>query len=220
MITVMTLLHTKVAITDQVLAANSVEIRRQAQSDAPVTERVFNHVIGLPQSIANLPLCDIVPDAIGQFHCRDLSAGLTAADAGGLDLSMGLGHIVESTYPVVCLQNEVLPPPPAAAGKQMILLRKQPQLSSEVFQEQCFNVQALLLKRLPALLGCRQHLVIDGPRNEADQMIVDGVMELWLEPGMILNDVYQSAPGLTAVAHANEFIAAVSAFSVNPLPIH
>lgn len=218
MITVMTMLRTKVELTDAVIEANATEIKRQSSVDAPVEERVFNRVVDSTQKAIDYPRGSLELDLIGQFQCRDVSAGMSAADVGGLDLAMGLTHIVESAYPILCLQNVIIDPPEGAKlCKRMSLLRKLDGVSSEQFQQEWFGLHAQLVKRLPLVKGYRQNLVIDGPRDEAGNLIVDGVVELWFDDDAAIESTFASLGAATLMTHAREFIGEISTFLVDPM---
>lgn len=220
MITVMTLLRTKVELTDAVIEANTTEIKRQANVSAPVEERVFNRIVDSTQKAIDYPRGTIELDVIGQFQCRDVSAGMSAADAGGLDLAMGLTHIMESAHPILCLQNTIIAPPSGAKlCKRMSLLRKREDVTSEQFQEEWFGLHAQLVKRLPLIKGYRQNLVIDGARDEAGNMMVDGVVELWFEDVAAIESTFASPSATTLMTHAREFIGEISTFMVDPMAL-
>lgn len=158
-------------------------------------------------------------DAIAQFPFADVSASLSAANEGRLDLTMGLPPgIIDEVHPILCLKNTVLPPPGPEAGlKRMSILRKRPDVSAAFFQEQWFNLHALLVKRLPGIQGYRQNLVIDGPRDADGHMMVDGMVELWFPDSATIDAAFQSAIGNTTMMHAREFIGEISTFLVQPL---
>lgn len=221
MISVMALIRTATdlseALVQETLAASAV---RRAAAEG-VVGRVFNRVTDSTQRGFEYARPAIGIDAIAQFFCRDISSGMAGAASGGLELSMGVpGHIIEEMHPILCLQNTVIQPPaPGMALKRMSTLRKRPDVSAEEFQDQWFNMHAILVKRLPGIAGYRQNLVLDGPRDAQGNMLVDGMVELWFPDVAMIETAFRSGAGLTTMAHAREFIAGIATFLVDPIPV-
>jgi uncharacterized protein (TIGR02118 family) len=100
----------------------------------------------------------------------------------------------------------------------MSLLRKRPDVSSEVFKDEWFNLHALLVRRLPGVLGYRQNLVLDGA-DEDGERVVDGIVELWFESLESIEGAFTSPRGITTMTHAKEFIAQINTYVVQPTVI-
>ncbi|WP_238367788.1 EthD domain-containing protein [Mesobacterium pallidum] len=217
MLTVMSLIQTRTELTDRHVTDNA-EAMRQAVAGVP-GGGLFNRVIDRSQKGISYARGALDLDAIGQAEFPDISASMTAASSGAFNLSMGLpGPLVEAVHPIVCLRNTVIAPPKAGL-KRMSILRKRPDVSCEVFQDQWFNVHSFLVKRLPGITGYRQNLVLDGPRDEVGHMMVDGMVELWFPDGATIDAAFGSDIGRTTMTHALEFIAEISTFLVEPVAL-
>lgn len=217
MITVMALMRTSTELKAESVAANLAALPPQGEG---VLGRVFNRVTDSAQRGIDYARSDTKLDAIAQFFCPDISSGMSGAASGGLDLTMGVpGHIVEEMNPILCLQNTVIPKPDGPALKRMSILRKRPDISAEEFQRQWFYLHDILVKRLPGISGYRQNLVLDGPRDAAGHMMVDGMVELWFPDTETIEAAFRSDVGLTTMTHAKEFISEISTFLVEPTEV-
>lgn len=221
MISVMALIRTATdlnqTLVQETLAASSP---RRTAGDG-IVGRVFNRVTDSTQRGFDYARPSIELDAIAQFFCRDISSGMSGAASGGLELAMGVpGHIIEEMHPILCLQNTVIPAPaPGTALKRMSTLRKRPDVSTEEFQDQWFELHAILVKRLPGIAGYRQNLVLDGPRDAKGDMLVDGMVELWFPDTTAIETAFRSDAGVTTMTHAKEFIAEIATFLVDPIHV-
>lgn len=217
MISVMALIQTATDLRDSVVQDNEAAMRAGSGAGAGVLGSVFNRVVDRSTSF-DYASGGFEADAVTQFFFPDISASMTAATVGGFNLSMGLpGPLVADLHSILCLQNTVIAPPIEGTWiKRMGLLRKRPEISSEEFQEQWFNLHALLVKRFPGVAGYRQNLVLDGPRDAEGNMMVDGLAEMWFPDMASIDTAFGSGAGETALAHAHEFIATVSTLVVEP----
>lgn len=221
MISVMALIRTATELDDTTVQEGLAAIQQMAEGQVAVLGQVFNWVTDRSQKGIDYARGDDDLDAIAQFFCPDISSGMTAAASGDLDLAMGVpGHIIEEMNPILLLQNTVIPKPSdRTALKRMSILRKRPDVSDEDFQDQWFNLHALLVKRLPGILGYRQNLVLDGPRDADGNRMVDGMVELWFPDSHTIEQAFRSDIGTTTMVHAREFIAEISTFLVEPTEI-
>ena len=216
----MGLIQTAVELSDQSFSTYEADIRRASGTQAQGA--VFNRVIDRSQKGIDYARSTTELDAIAQFFFPDVSASMTAATLGSFSLSMGLpGPLVADMQSILCLQNTVIEPPKTGGGlKRMSILRKRPEITAEEFQRQWFGLHAVLVPRLPGIQGYRQNLVIDGPRDPEGNMLADGMVELWFEDGPSIERAFQSGPGHSLMMHAQEFIAEISTFLVEPHRIH
>lgn len=216
MICLMSLIQAATYITESTVAANRDAMVSSVSPD--VAGAVFNHITEKVQSDISFDSSDIELDAICQFFFPDLSSSMSAASSGGFNLSMGLpGPLVADLNTILCLQNTIIAPPDRTpCVKRMSILRKRPAVSSEEFQDQWFTLHANLAKRLNGVMGYRQNLVIDGPRNQEGHFMVDGMVEFWFQNEEAIIHAFQDRQGHTLMAHACEFISEISTFLVSP----
>lgn len=129
---------------------------------------------------------------------------------------------LDSLSVLTALQNTVITPPRTGKYvKRMSFLRKRDDVSDEEFQKQWFDLHAVLVRRLPGIMGYRQNLVIDrfgdrfvdGSMDEANA--VHGVVELWFESESAIDQAFRSPIGVTTMTHAREFISEISTFMVD-----
>lgn len=221
MISVMALIRTSTEISETSVKENLATLQSQSEAQAEILGQTFNRVTDRNQKGIDYARGGDDLDAIAQFFCPDISSGMTAAASGELDLAMGVpGHIIEEMNPLLCLQNAVIPvPDDKTALKRMSILRKRPDVSDEDFQSQWFDLHAVLVKRLPGILGYRQNLVLDGPRDAEGNRMVDGMVELWFQDSETIETAFRSDIGITTMTHAREFIAEISTFLVDPLDV-
>ncbi|MGR3376532.1 EthD family reductase [Salipiger abyssi] len=223
MISVMALIQTATALTADSLRAPHQELTEGPAPAGDILGMVFNRVTDSSQKGIDYDRSAVALDGISQFSCPSISAGMSGAAAGDLDLALGVpGHLIRDMQPILCLQNTVVAPPAPEAGglKRMSILRKRPDISAETFQEEWFNLHATLVRRLPGLRGYRQNLVLDGPSDPDGHRMVDGMVELWFDDGAAIDAAFGSGAGRTTMAHAREFIAEISTFLVEPTRLH
>ncbi len=216
-ISIMALIRSKTELPQDIVSAPPAIPAPADGIEATISGRVFNRVVDRSQKGIEFARGGIELDAIVQFSCRDLSSAMVAA-SGGTDLATGIpGHLIEEVHRIVCLRNTVLPAPAPGSGvKRMSILRKRPDISSETFQDQWFNLHSILVKRLAGIQGYRQNLVLDGPRDAAGHRMVDGVVELWFPDAATIESSFRSDIGITTMAHAREFISEIATFLVSP----
>ncbi len=221
MISVMALIRTATDLSEP-LVKETLAASGQARADGEgIVGRVFNRVTDSTQRGFEYARPTLQLDAIAQFFCRDISSGMSGAASGGLNLSMGVpGHIIEEMHPLLCLQNTVISAPTSGRMlKRMSTLRKRPDVSTEEFQKQWFDLHAVLVKRLSGIAGYRQNLVLDGPRDTSGAMLVDGMVELWFPDATAIETAFRSDVGVTTMTHAKEFIAEIATFLVDPIHV-
>jgi uncharacterized protein (TIGR02118 family) len=126
---------------------------------------------------------------------------------GELKLVTGIQHVVV----------------PKASGvpliKRMSILKRRPDISSEKFLTEWFDVHSFLVKRLPEVKGYTQSLIFDRAHGRGrpatyDELPIDGIVELWFRDVDSLNAAFASDAGKTLMTHATEFIAEISTFLV------
>lgn len=194
--------------------------KHEVQEQAGEGENLLNLVQDRTQKGISYIRGAIEPDAISQVFASDVAASMVAAEARQFDLAAGLGgdDLLE-LKPLLTLQNTVIEPPePARAAKRMSLLKRRPEISGERFQDEWFNLHATLLKRMPGIMGYRQNLVIDGPKDE-NGLLVDGVVELWFRDGAAIEAAFRSDRGHTTMSHAKEFISEITTYMVEPVSL-
>jgi uncharacterized protein (TIGR02118 family) len=101
----------------------------------------------------------------------------------------------------------------------MSTLKRRPDVSTEKFKEEWFDVHSVLVKRLPQVKGYTQNLIFDRSfgRSKAaryEELPIDGIVELWFSDVDSLNAGFASDAGNTLMTHASEFIAEISTFLV------
>lgn len=221
MISVMALIQTAQELTDDLAQSHLRATSGENGVHPSVLGQVFNRVADRSQKGINYARGGVELDAISQFFFSDISSSMTAASEGAVELTAGLpASILEDMQLILCLQNTVIQPPEPAEGiKRMSILRKRPDVSAEEFQEQWFNLHALLVKRLPGISGYRQNIVLDGPRDAEGHMMVDGMVELWFPDGETIDAAFGSDIGTTTMTHAREFISEITTFLVDPIEL-
>ena len=166
-------------------------------------------------------------DGISQLFFSDLAAMRGSVDAQALKtLADDEAHFVGDLILLTAVQNTVVAPPTKGRFvKRMSLLRKRPDVSLEEFQAQWFGMHAVLVQRIPGLLGYRQNLVIDRRKNrfaddeDAAQIPIDGVVELWFEDNDAIDRGFGSPRGKTTMMHAAEFLGEISTYMVQTTAI-
>ena len=121
---------------------------------------------------------------------------------------------------ITAIQHLVIPKPLAMPlVKRMSILKRRPDITSEKFQSEWFDVHSALVKRLPEVKGYAQNLVFDRSHGRGrpatyEEMPIDGIVELWFADTDALDAAFASDAGKTLMAHASEFIAEISTFLV------
>ena len=120
------------------------------------------------------------------------------------------------------LQNVVIAPPTEPPMlKRMSTLRRRDGVSFLEFQQEWFDLHAVLLKRLPHVGGYIQNLVLDrvdmlGGSIEQDALPVDAIVELWFPSVEAISDAFAQPVARTLQAHGLEFISEITTFLVEP----
>jgi uncharacterized protein (TIGR02118 family) len=121
---------------------------------------------------------------------------------------------------VTSIQHVVVEPPRGLSlVKRMSTLKRRPDVSSEQFQREWFDVHSMLVKRLPEVRGYRQNFVFDrahgrGRSASYNDLPIDGIVELWFQDIESIDAGFSSDAGKTLMVHASEFIAEISTFLV------
>lgn len=121
---------------------------------------------------------------------------------------------------ITAVQHVVVPKPAGVPLiKRMSTLKRRPDVSTEKFKEEWFDVHSVLVKRLPQVKGYTQNLIFDRSfgRSKAaryEELPIDGIVELWFSDVDSLNAGFASDAGNTLMTHATEFIAEISTFLV------
>ena len=121
---------------------------------------------------------------------------------------------------ITAVQHVVIPKPKGGTLiKRMSTLRRRPDVSSEKFMAEWFDVHSVLVKRLPEVKGYTQNLIFDrshgrGRPAKYEDLPIDGIVELWFTNLDSLNAGFASDAGKTLMTHATEFIAEISTFLV------
>jgi uncharacterized protein (TIGR02118 family) len=121
---------------------------------------------------------------------------------------------------ITAVQHVVIPKPAGVPLiKRMSTLKRRPDVSTEKFKEEWFDVHSVLVKRLPQVKGYTQNLIFDRSfgRSKAaryEELPIDGIVELWFSDVDSLNAGFASDAGNTLMTHATEFIAEISTFLV------
>jgi uncharacterized protein (TIGR02118 family) len=121
---------------------------------------------------------------------------------------------------ITAIQHVVVPKPSGLPLiKRMSTLKRRPDVSSERFKAEWFDVHSFLVKRLPGVVGYTQNLIFDrsiapGKPATYEQLPIDGIVELWFANKDSLNQAFASDAGKTLMTHATEFIAEISTFLV------
>ena len=191
-------------------------------------EYVQNAVTDRVQRSIDYDRLPIEVDGISQLNFADLGALRRSTRGSALQaLADDEARFMEDLVVVTALRNTILPPPPAGAGavKRMSLLRRRSNVGPEAFQREWFETHAALVRRIPGILGYRQNLVLGTERNrfdvadDASDVGIDGIVELWFENTDAIEAGFRSPPGLTTMAHAREFLGQISTYLVEPYDV-
>lgn len=103
--------------------------------------------------------------------------------------------------------------------KRMSLLRRLPGVSPERFKHEWREEHARLVKRVAAVRGYRQNLIVhrEAPKGSVvgyEGLAIDGIVEIWFDDGASLDAAFATPQGAELMAHAREFIADITAFLV------
>ena len=132
-------------------------------------------------------------------------------------------HFLADLHILTTEQTEViaLPDDPAARArllKRISTLRRRTDLSADDFRRE-WRVHADLVRAMPGVSGYRQNVVTERERIKGepcgyDGLPIDGIVELWFESPEVLNAAFASPQGQRTMAHAQTFLAEITAFLV------
>jgi uncharacterized protein (TIGR02118 family) len=109
------------------------------------------------------------------------------------------GNFVASIAAITAVQHVVIPDASdLPLIKRMSTLRRKPDISSELFKSEWFDIHSVLVRRLAQVKGYTQNLVFDrtdsGRPAPYERLSIDGIVELWFEHVESLNEGFTS-PG-------------------------
>lgn len=187
---------------------------------------VHNRIIDRQQLASVAPRGKVDFDACEQFwfdNLADMQAALNSAPARQASAEVDKCGAVRSRLTI--LQNVVVAPPSEKPMlKRMSTLRRREGVSFLEFQQEWFDLHAVLLKRLPHVGGYIQNLVLDrvdmnGRSIDQDTLPVDAIVELWFPSVEAISDAFAQPVARTLQAHGLEFISEISTFLVEPTQI-
>jgi uncharacterized protein (TIGR02118 family) len=129
---------------------------------------------------------------------------------------------------ITALPHVVIPTPKGMPLiKRISTLKRRPDVSTETFKNEWFDVHSFLVKRMPQVKGYTQNLAFDRaygrtkPATPAmyDEMPIDGIVELWFSSVADLEAAFASDAGRTCLSHGAEFISEVATFLVETLEV-
>lgn len=184
---------------------------------------IHNRIIDRRQIASVAPRGNINFDAIDQYWF-DSPADLRAALASSVarEAVVAADAMSARRQRLTILQNPVIPPDPdSSLLKRMSTLRCREGVSFTKFQQEWFDLHAVLLKRLPYVGGYIQNLVLDRVDMQdktiaQDDLPVDGIVELWFESVEAIEAAFANPVARTLQAHGLEFISEISTFLVEP----
>jgi EthD domain len=136
------------------------------------------------------------------------------------------GPIILGSPSVTAFQNIVIPDPVDAPFiKRMSTLKRRTDVSAERFKTEWFGLHAILVKRIPGVIGYTQNLIInrtraDGTAANYDELSIDGFVELWFSDQAGIDASFATGQAKTLMTHALEFIGEISTFLVEPSEIN
>lgn len=131
-------------------------------------------------------------------------------------------HFLGGLHIVSAEQTTVIELPPREARarllKRISTLRRRDDVSVEAFRHE-WRVHADHVRRMPGVAGYRQNVITQRERVKGrpcgyDELPIDGIVELWFESTDTLDAAFGSADGQRTMAHAQTFIAEITAFVV------
>jgi uncharacterized protein (TIGR02118 family) len=193
------------------LAAKLPDVRRYHQ----------NHVVDREQRGITYARGDKDFDGFSELWFDDLAA-MSAAFASEpvRDLAEDERRFIGDLKLITAIQHVVVSKPPnVPLIKRMSTLKRRPDISSEKFAAEWFDVHSFLVKRLPEVKGYTQNLIFDrshgrGKPATYQELPIDGIVELWFSDVDSLNAGFASDAGKTLMTHATEFIQEISTFLV------
>ena len=160
-------------------------------------------------------------DGISELWFDDVPSMQRAFSAKSVeDLARDEANLIADLKVITAIQHPVIPPPDdVPLIKRMSTLKRRPDVSSEAFQREWFDVHSVLVKRLPQVRGYTQNFIFDrghgrGRPASYEELPIDGIVELWFSDLESLNAGFGSDAGKTLMTHASEFIAEISTFLV------
>lgn len=113
----------------------------------------------------------------------------------------------------------VIAPQESGLLKRISLLKRRADLDEAAFCHE-WRVHADHVRRMPGVAGYRQNVVLTRERIKGqacgyDELPIDGIVELWFKDAATLEAAFGSPAGQTTMAHAQSFLAEITAFAVS-----
>jgi uncharacterized protein (TIGR02118 family) len=182
-----------------------------------------NHVVDRQQRGINYARSAWDFDGVSELWFDDLPSMRHAFSTNIVDeLAGDEATFIGDLKLIIAIQHQVVP---VAQGepliKRMATLKRRSDVSAEQFQREWFDVHSALVRRLPQVKGYTQNLIFDRSHGRGrslgyDEFPIDGIVELWFRDTESLEEAFGSASGKTLMTHAEEFIAEISTYLVEP----
>lgn len=153
---------------------------------------------------------------------ESMRAAITSTQAQGArdDLSAFL----DGVDIVACEKHVVVPVETGDSPyiKRMTLLKRLPGTSPDHFRHEWLNVHADLVRQWPNVLGYVQNIVVERYSGAPDQTVdyetvpVDGIVEFWFRDKDQAAEIYASDAVARTQRHADDFLAEITPFFVEP----
>jgi uncharacterized protein (TIGR02118 family) len=164
-------------------------------------------------------------DGFSQLSFDDVQRADRAFGDGSLaaELIADEQHFLGGLHIVTAEPSVVIPLPQAAERarllKRMSIITRLPSLSEEDFRHE-WKVHGDLVRKMPGVGAYRQNVVIAREREKGkpcdyETLPIDGIVELWFEDEITLQQAFASPAGQAAMAHAKAFLGEITAFLVN-----
>jgi len=103
--------------------------------------------------------------------------------------------------------------------KRMSILTRLPGLTEQDFRHE-WKVHGDLVRKMPGVGAYRQNVVIAREREKGkpcdyETLPIDGIVELWFQDEVTLQNAFRSPAGQDTMAHAKTFLGQITAFLVN-----
>jgi uncharacterized protein (TIGR02118 family) len=189
-------------------------------ADLPGLRSYAHHVVRAKEPHAIRGDWDI--DGISELHFDSVAAMDAAfATASGAEAKEDLSLFLDDVWLVVCERHTVVAPHDidgAPVLKRMSLIRRKPEVSEAEFRHEWLEVHAAMMRQWPGVLGYHQNLVIDrlyrGQRATRDAVPVDGIVEIWFPGAEQAAATHATEIVRETMAHAREFLAEITPFTV------
>lgn len=163
-------------------------------------------------------------DGFSQLTLGARVAGTSPFADGGLAdaLIADERHFLGGLHIVTAEPTEVIAPPSgpqrARLLKRISLLRRRDGLDEDGFRRE-WRLHADFVRGMPGVAGYRQNVVtarerVKGQPCDYEALPIDGIVELWFENAATLEAAFGSPQGQRTMAHAQTFLAEITAFAV------